>query len=152
MPYGTLQGLKRSSTSTQAAKRLEAYMGLHPVLLPQAVTRRGLHTNGKKAHTCNMLAARGNHIRAPKNSTHNANLRAFCFSAAHTATRTHTQAEIRRFIKRKYTHFGFLQSLMENSILLSFPQAVSRGLTEKHSQGATILKVLKRIYLYLRNS
>lgn len=34
VPYGTLQGLKRSSTSTQAAKRLEAYMGLNPVLLP----------------------------------------------------------------------------------------------------------------------
>lgn len=34
MPYGTLQGLKRSSTSMQAAWRLEAYTGLHPVLLP----------------------------------------------------------------------------------------------------------------------
>lgn len=34
VPYGTLQGLKRSSTSMQAAKKLEAYMGLHPVLLP----------------------------------------------------------------------------------------------------------------------
>lgn len=34
MPYGTLQGLKRSSTSTQAAERLEAYTGLHPALLP----------------------------------------------------------------------------------------------------------------------
>lgn len=34
-----------------------------------------------------MLAARGNHIRAPQNSTRNANLRAFCFSASHTHTR-----------------------------------------------------------------
>lgn len=34
VPYGTLQGLKCSSTSMQAAKRLEAYMGLHPELLP----------------------------------------------------------------------------------------------------------------------
>lgn len=34
MPYGTLQGLKRSSTSMQAAERLEAYTGLYPMLLP----------------------------------------------------------------------------------------------------------------------
>lgn len=51
VPYSTLQGLKRSSTSTQAAKRLEAYMGLHLVLLPEAVTRRSRYTRSETTHT-----------------------------------------------------------------------------------------------------
>lgn len=33
MPYGTLQGLKRSSTSMQATKSMQPYTGLGPALI-----------------------------------------------------------------------------------------------------------------------
>lgn len=51
MPYGTLQGLKRFSTSMQAAERLVACMGLHPVLSPKAVTSTDPHIGSMSAHT-----------------------------------------------------------------------------------------------------